>query len=181
MKVTVEEKIKKTTTIVNNHEEMIEERIKYYMYKPSEILTHLLANPKMSPRLSALPDFTHDQRISLAQGDKWKECPLFRHPMLRNNHGVDLWVGDFVLDSFDGGQYKITSFLMVNNVEMALLWSFSALPHEWQYPSRILLSIHADGKPMLNYLPVDQLRIHPTNNVYILVAISFPLYSSHFL
>ena len=60
--------------------EDIVEAIPYYIFKPSLILSHLLADPKTTDGLSALPDRTPDQRVALTQGAKWQTCPLFQHP-----------------------------------------------------------------------------------------------------
>ena len=75
---------------IDGQSERVEENVKLYMYKPSELLKHLIANPKMSSRLSALPDYTYDLRISLTQGDKWKTNPLFQHPMAKTLGPSDL-------------------------------------------------------------------------------------------
>ncbi|KAI7851397.1 hypothetical protein BDC45DRAFT_538171 [Circinella umbellata] len=84
---------------IDGQSKRVEENVKLYMYKPSELLKHLIANPKMSLSLSALPDYIYEQRISLIQGDKWKTNPLFQHPMVKTLGPSDLWVGDFVVPS----------------------------------------------------------------------------------
>ncbi|KAG2213764.1 hypothetical protein INT45_006174 [Circinella minor] len=175
---THEPKIQMTTvakTIVSNRRnidgqsERVEENVKLYMYKPSELLKHLIANPKMSSHLSTLPDYTYDQRISLTQGDKWKTNPLFQHPMVKTLGPSDLWVGDFivprnpdVLPSF----IKIFKFYTKDNTIMADAWvtEYASLPGLGD--TIILLCNNTDGEPVYTSISLDSYVLAEHNDIY---------------
>lgn len=100
--------------------ETVQQMVTLYMHKPSEILNHLVANPRVSRRLSALPDFTPNQSISLTQGAKWQYCELFQHPMLTTSTGRDFWVGNYVhLGADTSKAFKLFSFYSMNGMKMA--------------------------------------------------------------
>ncbi|KAL0097153.1 hypothetical protein J3Q64DRAFT_1857203 [Phycomyces blakesleeanus] len=60
---------------------------------PSDHLRFLLANPQKALYLSALPDYTENQCLSVQQDEKWKRDPFFQHPFVQTN-GKDFWIGD---------------------------------------------------------------------------------------
>ncbi|KAI7849364.1 hypothetical protein BDC45DRAFT_540095 [Circinella umbellata] len=138
---------------IDGQSKRVEENVKLYMYKPSELLKHLIANPKMSLSLSALPDYIYEQRISLIQGDKWKTNPLFQHPMVKTLGPSDLWVGDFVVPSNPDvlpSFIKIFKFYTKDNIIMADAWvtEYASLPELGD--TIILLCNNTNGPYMLS-------------------------------
>ncbi|KAI8136694.1 hypothetical protein BJV82DRAFT_675764 [Fennellomyces sp. T-0311] len=101
--------------------EEVEDLVDLYMYKPSEVVKRLIANPRLSGRLSALPGKSTDVCTSLAQGKKWHTCPYFQHPMITIGQD-DFWVGDFIVpegDTHSTMLYKLVRFYTMNDVVMA--------------------------------------------------------------
>ncbi|KAG2191191.1 hypothetical protein INT47_005852 [Mucor saturninus] len=68
----------------------------FFMNKPSEYMKHIIADPRQAPKVTALPDETTGELISLQQGEKWRKHVMFQHPMLTTSAGQDLWIGDVV-------------------------------------------------------------------------------------
>ncbi|KAG2192019.1 hypothetical protein INT47_008245 [Mucor saturninus] len=66
----------------------------FFMNKPSEYMKHIIADPRQAPKVTALPDETTGELISLQQGEKWRKHEMFQHPMLTTSAGQDLWIGD---------------------------------------------------------------------------------------
>ncbi|KAL0097661.1 hypothetical protein J3Q64DRAFT_1694071 [Phycomyces blakesleeanus] len=64
---------------------------KFSINMPSEYIKNMMACSGKTLQLSALPDFTENQRLHLNQGDKWIESPLLQHPML-TIQGSDYWL-----------------------------------------------------------------------------------------
>jgi hypothetical protein len=64
---------------------------------PSKHLEMLLANKKMSDKISALPDHTPNCSDSIQCGYKWRTHRLFQQPV-RTIKEIDYWVGDVVKD-----------------------------------------------------------------------------------
>ncbi|KAI8136852.1 hypothetical protein BJV82DRAFT_675495 [Fennellomyces sp. T-0311] len=122
LKMTSTEKtISVTRRNANGENEKVEELVDLYMYTPSEVVKHLIANPRLSGRLSALLDKSTDACTSLAQGRKWHTCPYFQHPMVTVGQD-DFWVGDFVVlegDSHPTMLYKLVRFYTMNDVVIA--------------------------------------------------------------
>ncbi|KAI8144219.1 hypothetical protein BJV82DRAFT_608751 [Fennellomyces sp. T-0311] len=152
--------------------ERLEEVIDLHIYKPSEVVKHLIANPRLSKHLSALPDRSPNASTSLTQGEKWKTCPLFQHPMVSTSNG-DLWVGDFVVpnsDPYSNILYKLVSFYTNNGCVMA----DACIAFRAQLPSNHH-DIIALSKPMdvnqqqqqFQYVPLDLdgFHLHPQNNI----------------
>ncbi|KAI9028882.1 hypothetical protein CLU79DRAFT_736546 [Phycomyces nitens] len=83
---------------------------------PSDHIRLLLANPQKAPYLSALPDFTEDQCLSVQQGEKWRRNPLFQHPFVQAN-GKDFWVGDVVVLS-SGQSVLVEKFYLRNTLTL---------------------------------------------------------------
>ncbi|KAI9244212.1 hypothetical protein EDC94DRAFT_667540 [Helicostylum pulchrum] len=79
----------------------------FFMNKPSEYLKHIVADPLKGPKVSALPDDAPDEIMTLQQGSKWREHPMFQHPMISTDNRSDIWVGDVV-------PYSLSSFLLIN-------------------------------------------------------------------
>ncbi|KAG2209348.1 hypothetical protein INT45_010623 [Circinella minor] len=119
--------------------------------------------------LSALPDYTYDQRISLTQGDEWKTNPLFQHPMVKTLGPSDLWVGDFVvpcnpdvLPSF----IKIFKFYTKDNIIMADAWvtEYASLPGLGD--TIILLCNNTDCEPVYTSISLDSYVLAEHNDIY---------------
>ncbi|KAI8139849.1 hypothetical protein BJV82DRAFT_581685 [Fennellomyces sp. T-0311] len=119
------------------------------MYKPSDIPKFLNANPRLSSKLSALLEYTDndDVRTSLTQGEKWRTCPLFQHPMVTSRTGHTFWVGDFVAWGARCGQlYRLSSFFLYRGV-------IKAKAHRAYYFVDSSLTQTIDGKGItLSYL-----------------------------
>ncbi|KAL0084967.1 C2H2-type zinc finger transcription factor [Phycomyces blakesleeanus] len=77
---------------------------------PSDHLRLLLANPQKASYLSALPDYTENQCLSVQQGEKWRRNPLFQHPFVLTN-GKDFWIGDVAM-LYSGQSILIERFYM---------------------------------------------------------------------
>ncbi|SAL95007.1 hypothetical protein [Absidia glauca] len=65
----------------------------YHLILPSTYLKLLVADPIRCKGISALPDYTPNQLVSLQQGQKWRTDPLSQQPVLSVN-GQDFWIGD---------------------------------------------------------------------------------------
>ncbi|KAL0086822.1 hypothetical protein F4703DRAFT_1942034 [Phycomyces blakesleeanus] len=85
------------------------ERHVLWMNKPSDYIKFTMTCPGKSSQISALPDFTENQRLNLDQGEKWKENPLLQHPMITSN-GMDYWVGDVVEVQGSPNRYLLEKF-----------------------------------------------------------------------
>jgi hypothetical protein len=79
---------------------------------PSKHLEMLLANKRMSDKISALPDHTPNCSDSLQNGYKWRTHRLFQQPV-RTIKGIDYWVGDVVSDK-NNDYMLIHSFVTVH-------------------------------------------------------------------
>ncbi|KAL0075197.1 hypothetical protein F4703DRAFT_1798688 [Phycomyces blakesleeanus] len=62
---------------------------------PSGYIKYMMACPEKTSQLSALPDFTENQRLHLNQGNKWKENSLLQHLMLTIQES-DYWVDNVI-------------------------------------------------------------------------------------
>ncbi|KAL0072913.1 hypothetical protein F4703DRAFT_1945538 [Phycomyces blakesleeanus] len=86
--------------------------------KPSEYIKHILAIPGKTSQLSALPDFTENQRLNPNQGNKWKEDPLIQHSMLTFEES-DYWVGNVVEVQGCSNRFLLEKFFTENGSSYA--------------------------------------------------------------
>ncbi|OAD68452.1 hypothetical protein PHYBLDRAFT_173447 [Phycomyces blakesleeanus NRRL 1555(-)] len=63
---------------------------------PFNHLHLLLANPKKASYLSAIPDYTENQCLSIQQDEKWKRDPLFQRLFIQTNDS-NFWIGETTL------------------------------------------------------------------------------------
>ncbi|KAI8138795.1 hypothetical protein BJV82DRAFT_629820 [Fennellomyces sp. T-0311] len=145
--------------------------IDLHIYQPSEVVKHLIANPRLSKHLSALPDRSSNASTSLTQGEKWKTCPLFQHPMISISNG-DLWVGDFVVPNSDPCSnilYKLVSFYTNNGCVIAdACIAFRAqLPSDHHDIIALSKSTDVNQQQQFQYVPLDLngFLLHPQNNI----------------
>ncbi|OAD73059.1 hypothetical protein PHYBLDRAFT_169317 [Phycomyces blakesleeanus NRRL 1555(-)] len=66
-----------------------------YLNLPSTHFEFLMSNAKKCDLIASLPDHTPGQAISLQQGEKWRNHPLFQQPMFTVN-SVNIWAGDIL-------------------------------------------------------------------------------------
>ncbi|KAL0094512.1 hypothetical protein F4703DRAFT_1922105 [Phycomyces blakesleeanus] len=118
---------------------------KFSINMPSEYIKNMMACSGKTLQLSALPDFTENQRLHLNQGDKWIESPLLQHPML-TIQGSDYWLCEnYTNFAVSIPKYKINvnTFLSVvqkdSNLFLGFGLSVSSSPTE--IVNRVLVGI----------------------------------------
>jgi hypothetical protein len=99
---------------------------------PSTYLRQFVANPEKSSQLSPLPDHTPGQLVSLQQGQKWKEHPLFQPPMVTKNDD-DYWIGDLVCTTEGTGLMVLCAFFTMGSQTMADGYFFDLEDHKFVF------------------------------------------------
>ncbi|KAL0096841.1 hypothetical protein J3Q64DRAFT_1827922 [Phycomyces blakesleeanus] len=139
---------------------------------PSDHLRLLLANPKKAFYLSALPDYTENQCLSVQQGEKWRRNPLFQHQFVQTN-GKDFWIGDVaVLHS--GQSILVERFYMK---DMLALFDRYLVEQGSDITPRTGLPLKAIITPLAIFSDDTSKNLTKTHGMYNSVLVNFPAMS----